>query len=56
MNRLAIYCGSATPADPTFVERARWVCRALAERAIDVVCGGGDSGSDVVASALNSAE
>ena len=44
MNRLAVYCGSATPADPRYIELAREVCRTLAERGIGVVYGGGRLG------------
>jgi uncharacterized protein (TIGR00730 family) len=44
MNRLAIYCGSATPADPRFIDNAREVGRTLAERGIGVVYGGGRLG------------
>ncbi|WP_174273584.1 TIGR00730 family Rossman fold protein [Sphingomonas bacterium] len=44
MNRLAIYCGSATPADPRFLDSARLVGRTLAERGIGVVYGGGRLG------------
>ncbi|WNO53820.1 TIGR00730 family Rossman fold protein [Stakelama saccharophila] len=44
MKRLAIYCGSATPADPIYVESARIVGRTLAERGIGVVYGGGKLG------------
>ena len=44
MQRLAIYCGSATPADPAYVELARSVGRCLAERDIGVVYGGGRLG------------
>lgn len=44
MKRLAIYCGSATPADPRFMENARDVGRTLAERRIGVVYGGGRLG------------
>ncbi len=44
MKRLAIYCGSASPADPIYVETARAVGRALAERGIGVVYGGGRLG------------
>ncbi|MEG3088480.1 TIGR00730 family Rossman fold protein [Sphingomonas sp. PB4P5] len=44
MKRLAIYCGSATPADPVYVESARHVGRTLAERGIGVVYGGGRLG------------
>ena len=44
MKRLAIYCGSATPADPVYIECARHVGRTLAERGIGVVYGGGRLG------------
>ncbi len=44
MNCLAIYCGSATPADPIYMECARAVGRGLAERGIGVVYGGGRLG------------
>jgi uncharacterized protein (TIGR00730 family) len=44
VNRLAVYCGSASPADPRFIENARSVGRALAERNIGVVYGGGRLG------------
>ena len=44
MRRLAIYCGSATPSDPLFIESARLVGRTLAERGIGVVYGGGRLG------------
>ena len=44
MNRLAVYCGSATPADPVYIESARAVGRTLAERGIGVVYGGGRLG------------
>lgn len=44
MNRLAIYCGSATPADPLYIDAARAVGTALAERGIGVVYGGGRLG------------
>ena len=44
MNHLAVYCGSATPADPRYVELAREVGRGLAERGIGVVYGGGRLG------------
>ena len=44
MNRLAVYCGSATPADPVYIETARCVGRGLAERGIGVVYGGGRLG------------
>jgi len=44
MNRLAVYCGSATPADPRYIALAREVGRGLAERGIGVVYGGGRLG------------
>ena len=44
MKRLAVYCGSATPADPVYIETARSVGRGLAERGIGVVYGGGRLG------------
>ena len=44
MNRLAVYCGSATPADPAYIDSARAVGRGLAERGIGVVYGGGRLG------------
>src|SRR3546814_9164704 len=44
MKRLAVYCGSATPADPVYIETARHVGRTLASRGIGVVYGGGRLG------------
>jgi len=44
MKRIAVYCGSATPADPVYIETARTVGRTLAERGIGVVYGGGRLG------------
>ncbi|MDF0488239.1 TIGR00730 family Rossman fold protein [Sphingomonas sp. H39-1-10] len=44
MKRLAVYCGSASPADPVYIDSARQVGRALAERGIGVVYGGGRLG------------
>ncbi|MFZ5748684.1 MAG: TIGR00730 family Rossman fold protein [Pseudomonadota bacterium] len=44
MKRLAVYCGSASPADPVYIESARAVGRALAERGIGLVYGGGRLG------------
>ncbi len=44
MKRIAVYCGSATPADPVYIETARIVGRTLAERGIGVVYGGGRLG------------
>ncbi len=44
MNRLAVYCGSATPANPVYIEAARAVGAGLAQRGIGVVYGGGRLG------------
>ena len=44
MKRLAVYCGSASPSDPVYIESARQVGRTLAERGIGVVYGGGRLG------------
>ena len=44
MKRLAVYCGSATPADPRYIESARDVGRTLAARGIGIVYGGGRLG------------
>ena len=44
MKRLAVYCGSATPADPLYIEGARALGRAFAERGIGLVYGGGRTG------------
>ena len=44
MKSLAVYCGSATPANPVYIEAARHVGRTLAERDITVVYGGGRLG------------
>ena len=44
MKRLAVYCGSALPTDPVYVESARQVGRTLAGRGIGVVYGGGRLG------------
>lgn len=44
MKRLAIYCGSATPADPRFLELAAEVGDCLARRGIGLVYGGGRLG------------
>jgi len=44
MKRLAVYCGSASPADPRYVALARDVGEALARRGIGVVYGGGRLG------------
>lgn len=44
MKRLAVYCGSASPADPRYVELAREVGGALARQGIGLVYGGGRLG------------
>ena len=44
MKRLAIYCGSATPSDPVYIDSARAIGRTLAERGIGIVYGGGRLG------------
>jgi len=44
MKRIAVYCGSATPADPVYIEAARMVGHGLAKRGIGVVYGGGKLG------------
>ena len=44
MKRIAVYCGSATPSDPRYIELARDVGRTLAARGIGVVYGGGRLG------------
>ena len=44
MKRLAVYCGSATPPDPRYIELAREVGAVLARRGIGVVYGGGKVG------------
>lgn len=44
MKRLAIYCGSASPADTRYIELARHVGEVLAQRGIGVVYGGGRLG------------
>ena len=44
MKRLAVYCGSATPADPVYIESARMVGREFAARGIGLVYGGGRLG------------
>lgn len=44
MKRLAVYCGSATPADPRYVQLAYDVGAALARQGIGVVYGGGRLG------------
>ncbi len=44
MKRLAVYCGSATPADTRYIDLAREVGSTLAQRGIGVVYGGGRLG------------
>jgi uncharacterized protein (TIGR00730 family) len=44
VKRIAVYCGSATPANPVYIESARAVGRTLAERGIGLVYGGGRLG------------
>ena len=44
MKRLAVYCGSATPADPRYLELAETIGRDLAGRGIGVIYGGGRLG------------
>ncbi|MEE4155532.1 MAG: TIGR00730 family Rossman fold protein [Erythrobacter sp.] len=44
MKRLAVYCGSASPADPRYVEVAYRVGAELAQRGIGTVYGGGRLG------------
>lgn len=44
LRRLAVYCGSASPADPRYEELAMDVGHALARRGIGVVYGGGKIG------------
>ncbi len=44
MKRLAVYCGSASPEDPRYVELAYDVGKALAEWGIGTVYGGGKLG------------
>ena len=44
MKRVAVYCGSATPADPRYLADARAVGTMLADRGIGIVYGGGRLG------------
>jgi len=55
VKRLAVYCGSATPADPRYVELAREVGASLAAQGIGVVYGGGRLGlmGAIASGALN---
>jgi uncharacterized protein (TIGR00730 family) len=54
VKRLAVYCGSASPADPRYLKLAGEVGQVLAKRGIGVVYGGGRLGlmGAVAASAL----
>ena len=44
MKRIAVYCGSATPADPSYLALASAVGSGLAARGIGIVYGGGRLG------------
>ena len=44
MKRIAVYCGSATPADARYMDLAREVGETLAKRGIGIVYGGGRLG------------
>lgn len=44
INALAVYCGSATPSDPRYIDLAVHMGRTLAEREIAIVYGGGRLG------------
>jgi uncharacterized protein (TIGR00730 family) len=44
LKNIAVYCGSATPADPRYVELGYHVGKTLAQRGIGVVYGGGRLG------------
>ena len=44
MKRIAVYCGSASPADPRYIELATEVGAELARRGIGLVYGGGRLG------------
>ncbi|WP_068094321.1 LOG family protein [Novosphingobium rosa] len=44
MKKIAVYCGSATPSDPRYVELAYQVGATLAQRGIGLVYGGGKLG------------
>ncbi len=44
MKALAVYCGSATPADPVYINTAQLVGKSLAQAGITVVYGGGRLG------------
>ena len=44
VGRIAVYCGSAAGADPAFADAARVLGRAMVDRGIDLVYGGGRLG------------
>jgi uncharacterized protein (TIGR00730 family) len=44
MKAIAVYCGSATPSDPVYIDTARRVGKVLADRKITLVYGGGRLG------------
>ena len=44
MKSVAIYCGSASPTDPRYIDNAQLVGRSLAEKGVTVVYGGGRKG------------
>jgi uncharacterized protein (TIGR00730 family) len=44
VKRLAVYCGSAMGADPSFADLARNLGTAMGERGVDLVYGGGHRG------------
>ncbi|MCB0818873.1 MAG: LOG family protein, partial [Flavobacteriales bacterium] len=44
MTHFAVFCGASTGHDPVYLEAARSVGRALAERGLGVVYGGGHVG------------
>ena len=44
LKRLAVYCGSASPDDPRYIQHAHEIGAGLAERGIGVVYGGGRLG------------
>ena len=44
IKRLAVYCGSATGADPLFADAARELGRVMVERELELVYGGGRLG------------
>jgi len=44
INRIAVYCGSASGVDPAFADAGRDLARTMAARGIDMVYGGGRLG------------